>query len=310
MNREEFLRGLENALSGNVPPSVVRDNLRYYDDYIRSERQKGRSESDIMDELGDPRLIARTILDTTPGAAEGEYEEYHPFSSFAGNSGRTSQQEEPQQAQYGNYGGTGNIHYYNLNKWYWKLLAVVVVILFFTLVLTIIGGILTLVIPLLPVIGIVALVMAGSRSARLKYLNKNAVCTLLRNCRVTHFKNPGIFFCFRVFFCFGAVQLQKPDNLVTVNPDLVISILLGFIKDQLHAKVQMRFFNVVGVFRAAVAGAAQIADHVSGLDIGTLREIGLVGVVFAQMGVVIVTFLIQAADPNPPAALFQPMAST
>ena len=98
MNREEFLRGLENALSGNVPPSVVRVNLRYYDDYIRSERQKGRSESDIMDELGDPRLIARTILDTTPGAAEGEYEEYHPFGSFAGNSGRTSQQEEPQQA--------------------------------------------------------------------------------------------------------------------------------------------------------------------------------------------------------------------
>ena len=166
MNREEFLRGLENALSGNVPPSVVRDNLRYYDDYIRSEHQKGRSESDIMEELGDPRLIARTILDTTPGAAEGEYEEYHPFGSFAGNSGRTSQQEEPQQAQYGNYGGTGNIHYYNLNTWYWKLLAFVVVILFFTLVLTIIGGILTLVIPLLPVIGIVILVMWLVRGPR------------------------------------------------------------------------------------------------------------------------------------------------
>ena len=39
--------------------------LRYYDDYIRSERQKGRSEADIMEELGDPRLIARTILDTS-----------------------------------------------------------------------------------------------------------------------------------------------------------------------------------------------------------------------------------------------------
>ena len=159
MNREEFLRGLENALSGNVPPSVVRDNLRYYDDYIRSERQKGRSEADIMDELGDPRLIARTILDTTPGAAEGEYEEYHPFGSFAGNSGRSSQQENAQQTQSGGYSGSGNIHYYDLNKWYWKVLAVVIVILFFTLVLTIIGGILTLLIPLLPVIGIVALVM-------------------------------------------------------------------------------------------------------------------------------------------------------
>lgn len=164
MSREEFLRGLENALSGNVPPAVVRDNLRYYDDYIRSERQKGRSENDIMDELGDPRLIARTILDTTPGAAEGEYEEYHPFSSFAGNSGRSSQQEDAQQTQSGSYGGS--IHYYNLNKWYWKLLAVVVVILFFTLVLTIIGGILTLVIPLLPVIGIVILVMWLVRGPR------------------------------------------------------------------------------------------------------------------------------------------------
>lgn len=163
MSREEFLRGLENALSGNVPPAVVRDNLRYYDDYIRSERQKGRSEDDIMDELGDPRLIARTIMDTTPGAAEGEYEEYHPFGSYAGSGSRTSQQETAQQTQSGGY---GNIHYYDLNKWYWKLLAVVVVVLFFTLVLTIIGGILTLVIPLLPVIGIVALVMWLVRGPR------------------------------------------------------------------------------------------------------------------------------------------------
>ena len=142
------------------------EKLRYYDDYIRSERQKGRSEADIMDELGDPRLIARTILDTTPGAAEGEYEEYHPFSSFAGNSGRSSQQENAQQTQSGGYSGSGNIHYYDLNKWYWKVLAVVIVILFFTLVLTIIGGILTLLIPLLPVIGIVALVMWLVRGPR------------------------------------------------------------------------------------------------------------------------------------------------
>ena len=157
LNREEFLRGLENALSGNVPPSVVRDNLRYYDDYIRSERQKGRSESDIMDELGDPRLIARTILDTTPGAAEGEYEEYHPFGSFAGNEGRSRQESEEGRAAYGQQ--MGNIHYYDLNKWYWKVLAVVIVVLFFTLVITIVGGILSLVIPLLPVIGIVVLIM-------------------------------------------------------------------------------------------------------------------------------------------------------
>ncbi len=165
MSKEEFLRGLENALSGNVPPTVVRDNLRYYDDYIRSERRNGRTEDDIMEELGDPRLIARTILDTTPQAAEGEYEEYHPFSSFSGNSGRSSRQEaETQQTEQGSY--RGNIHYYDLNKWYWKLLAVVIVIVFFTLVITIVGGLLSLIIPLLPVIGIVILVMWIVRGPR------------------------------------------------------------------------------------------------------------------------------------------------
>ena len=148
MNREEFLRGLENALSGNVPPSVVRDNLRYYDDYIRSERQKGRSEADIMDELGDPRLIARTILDTTPGAAEGEYEEYHPFGSFAGNSGRSSQQENAQQTQSGGYSGSGNIHYYDLNKWYWKVIFSVVVIAILFVLFVLVGGIFTILIHL------------------------------------------------------------------------------------------------------------------------------------------------------------------
>ena len=148
MNREEFLRGLENALSGNVPPSVVRDNLRYYDDYIRSERQKGRSEADIMDELGDPRLIARTILDTTPGAAEGEYEEYHPFGSFAGNSGRSSQQENAQQTQSGGYSGSGNIHYYDLNKWYWKVILSVVVIAILFVLFALVGGIFTILIHL------------------------------------------------------------------------------------------------------------------------------------------------------------------
>ncbi len=83
---------------------------------------------------------------------------------------------------------------------------------------------------------------------------------------VFHVQHPRIFPGFRILYGFRPVQLQKLYNLIAVDPDFMISILLGFIKDQLHAKVQMRFFNVVGVFRAAVAGAAQIADHISGLD--------------------------------------------
>ena len=51
MNREEFLQGLRDALSGHVPPAVVRENLEYYDDYIRTECRKGRTEADVMAEL-------------------------------------------------------------------------------------------------------------------------------------------------------------------------------------------------------------------------------------------------------------------
>lgn len=157
MNRGEFLEGLRNALSGEVPPSVVQENLRYYDEYIRTEIQKGRSETDVMEELGDARLIARTIIDTTPGAGEGGYEAYN------GSAGRY-QEERRQQEQTGTKGP--NIHYYNLNKWYWKLIGMFLVIGVVVLVLTVVGGLLSLVIPLLPVIGLLIVIMWFVRGPR------------------------------------------------------------------------------------------------------------------------------------------------
>lgn len=161
MSREDFLQGLETSLSGNIPPTAVRENLRYYSDYIQAEVGKGRAEADVMDELGDPRLIARTIMDTTPGAGDGVYEEYHsygpfgrPFGDGGGSDGSGSQGA-------GGTGARGNnsVHYYDLSKWYWKLFAVILVVAVITLVITIVTGLLSLVIPLLPVIGLVILIM-------------------------------------------------------------------------------------------------------------------------------------------------------
>ena len=43
MNKDEFLRRLEEALSGEVPASVIRDNLNYYADYLSQELGKGRT---------------------------------------------------------------------------------------------------------------------------------------------------------------------------------------------------------------------------------------------------------------------------
>lgn len=42
--------------------------------YIRQEMNRGRSEQEVLEELGDPRLIARTILETSGmKAPEVEY---------------------------------------------------------------------------------------------------------------------------------------------------------------------------------------------------------------------------------------------
>lgn len=164
MNKIEFLQGLQSALSGNVPPETVRENLRYYSDYIRAEVQKGRSERDVMEELGDPRLIARTIMDATPGAGEGMFEEYRSFIPFgsssadSGYAGETRNEGEPQ-AQGGIFTGNSSVHYYDLNKWYWKLAAVLVAVLVVTLIITVVGGILSILIPILPIIFLVMIVM-------------------------------------------------------------------------------------------------------------------------------------------------------
>ena len=122
-----------------------------------------------MDELGDPRLIARTIMDTTPGAEEGAFEPYH-FRGFFGEGSQTGSYsqgsgygQDSSYSQNDGYtqgsGSRGHVHYYDLNKWYWKLLAVVVVILFLMLLFTLITGFLSLVIPMLPVLGLIAVIM-------------------------------------------------------------------------------------------------------------------------------------------------------
>lgn len=74
MNREEFIDTLRRALYGKVDDYALADHVRYYENYISQEIAKGRSEGDVLEELGDPRLIARTILETS--GARTSYQEY------------------------------------------------------------------------------------------------------------------------------------------------------------------------------------------------------------------------------------------
>ena len=47
MSRQEFLQRLRDTLTGEVPGNVIEENIRYYDDYIRTETAGDRrSEAD------------------------------------------------------------------------------------------------------------------------------------------------------------------------------------------------------------------------------------------------------------------------
>ena len=64
MDRRQFLDELQRALSSDLAPQDIHENIEYYNDYIRSEIAKGRTEKDVLDELGDPWILARTIKDS------------------------------------------------------------------------------------------------------------------------------------------------------------------------------------------------------------------------------------------------------
>ena len=63
MNKEEFVTKLQQALSGGMASGQVAEHVRYYREYIDSEILKGRTEEEVLAQLGDPRLLARSIKD-------------------------------------------------------------------------------------------------------------------------------------------------------------------------------------------------------------------------------------------------------
>ncbi|MBD5526236.1 MAG: DUF1700 domain-containing protein [Lachnospiraceae bacterium] len=78
MEKTEFIERLQRALAAGVPSSQVAENVRYYQDYIDSEIRKGRSEKEVMESLGDPRLLAKSIIEANKhaGVSYGSNQEY------------------------------------------------------------------------------------------------------------------------------------------------------------------------------------------------------------------------------------------
>lgn len=149
MNRTEFLEILREQLSGEMPEGSVAAHIRYYHDYFEEQMKKGRSESEILQELGDPRLIARTLLDTDPHSDQVVYD-----SGRYESSGQRNQESEngPGYDRMNQNRVKHRTYRLDLTTWYGKAIVIAAAAL-------IIAGLLVVIGTVLPVIVIVCLVL-------------------------------------------------------------------------------------------------------------------------------------------------------
>lgn len=74
MSKQEFLDGLRRSLAGGLETREINEHINYYSDYIDSQIRMGTPEEEVMASLGEPRLIAKTLLGME--GAESVIEEY------------------------------------------------------------------------------------------------------------------------------------------------------------------------------------------------------------------------------------------
>ncbi|MFT4143641.1 MAG: DUF1700 domain-containing protein [Mobilitalea sp.] len=99
MNKKEFLDILRQTLAGEVSSSTIDQNLQYYNQYISSRGTE--NEEQVIEELGDPRLIAKTIILTDKSAKQkGQFREnesqrsyYNDGEDYQDNNDRTDNKQ-------------------------------------------------------------------------------------------------------------------------------------------------------------------------------------------------------------------------
>ncbi|MBE5877814.1 MAG: hypothetical protein E7290_13155 [Lachnospiraceae bacterium] len=87
MNQEAFIREFQEALAGKVPDNIIRENTEYYRNYIRTQMNQGMTEEEVLRALGDPRLLAKTVVESHKFSNEGQssYTEYRDTAREQGN---------------------------------------------------------------------------------------------------------------------------------------------------------------------------------------------------------------------------------
>lgn len=151
MTKTEFLEALRRALNGNMAAASVEDNLKFYDTYFITETAKGRTESDILSGLGDPRILARTLIDAAERAGD-EYAHEANETQFRAAGGPGSQNDYQEEKFTQRTGGTVNrVH---MPGWLIAILVLMAVVV----VISVVGSLMWAVLPYLPIVLVVYII--------------------------------------------------------------------------------------------------------------------------------------------------------
>lgn len=136
MNKQQFLNELRNYLEGEVPQSIINENIAYYDGYFDEQHVLGKTDEEIIEQIGGPTIIAHTIVDSAQDITGSSY------------GGETIYTEDGDEANDSPLQEDSPFHLVTL-KWYHKVLALAVVVGVIALLFTLAGAVVSFAGPLL-----------------------------------------------------------------------------------------------------------------------------------------------------------------
>lgn len=157
MTKREFLDKLKKALANDLSGNVIRDNVDYYNDYITEEVRKGRKESEVIEELGDPWAIAKNII--TSEEIKGNTGE--TYDSYELERQRSQTYEQGYDEESGH-----RVHVFGLDTWWKKLVLLLGIIGVIVLVVAVIGGIISILAPIFVPLLILCLILKLVKDSR------------------------------------------------------------------------------------------------------------------------------------------------
>lgn len=125
MRKKEFLDTLRMQLQGEMTPGEIEGHIRYYDEYITDAVLNGKSEEQVIEELGSPVFIAKTLMDTAEAEEKEECDERYGQAY-----GASDEQEDAY---------SGRMHTFHVSPFVLRWVIPIVLVLLLFLILSLLG---------------------------------------------------------------------------------------------------------------------------------------------------------------------------